>query len=297
MAGLRVAGWKTEAGQRAYLDLYEQLLASWPVTYQSRLVATRFGETHVVISGGEALPPLVLLHAGTGFGVAQWMPNIAELALEHRVYAVETVGAPGKSIHTKPVTTRADCADWLADLFDGLELTAPAIAGSSQGGWFALNLALLKPERVGVLVLLAPAAAIAPFKFPVGWFIKCGSKMPAWTAGPTFNTNFKDPSKIRPEYVALIKLHMKHYRYQQKAIIPFGFPTEELPGLQPPTLLLIGTREMVYEPRKTLERAERLIPDIEAELVPDAGHVMNMEIPHLISSRILDFLGAHKAAK
>jgi pimeloyl-ACP methyl ester carboxylesterase len=57
-----------------------------------------------------------------------------------------------------------------------------------------------------------------------------------------------------------------------------------------PTLLLIGEHEVVYEPGRVLERARRLIPHIEAELIAGGGHLFPVDQADATNARILEFL-------
>jgi hypothetical protein len=51
-----------------------------------------------------------------------------------------------------------------------------------------------------------------------------------------------------------------------------AFPNEELRGVRTPTLLLVGQQEALYDPVAAAERAQRLMPDIQTQLIPQAGH-------------------------
>src|SRR5262249_8331666 len=53
---------KTPEGQAAYLAAYDTAMGKWPVPYRELELPTRFGPTHVVVSGRADAPPLVLLH-------------------------------------------------------------------------------------------------------------------------------------------------------------------------------------------------------------------------------------------
>jgi pimeloyl-ACP methyl ester carboxylesterase len=289
---VRLARWKSDAGRSAYLAAYDLAMRLWPVPFESRHVATRFGSTHVVVSGSPRLRPLILLHAAHGVGATQWYANAAELSERHRLYAVDFVGGAGKGTQTRPILDRKDCGDWLADVVDGLELNRPGIVGSSQGGWLALNLALREPECVGSLCLLAPAASIIPFRLITQLVIRLPVQ-PAWTGRPIMKAMFGGRAPIQDEIVNLLTLHLKHFRYQQKPVIPAVFPEAELRSLEAPTLLLVGDHEIIYDPATLLEKAIRLIPSIEAELVEGAGHLINMERPEFCSRRLLRFLSEH----
>ncbi len=293
METVRLSGWKSQEGKSAYLAAYDSAMRLWPVPFESRQVATRFGSTHVVVSGSPESPPLVLLHAATGFGATQWYPNAAGISERCRMYAVDFIGSAGKGTQTRPLLTRADCADWLADVIDALGLTRTDVVGSSQGGWLALNLALLQPDRVGALVLLAPAGSIVPIRPLMRLFIRLGPMMPAWTGPPSIKALFGGRASVDDRIVTLLTLHLKHFRYQQKAVFPTAFPDDELRRLEPPTLLLVGDHEKIYRPESTLKKAARLLPDVAAELVAGAGHLINMERPQFVDKRLLRFLSEH----
>lgn len=290
MKTVRLAGWKSQEGKKAYLAAYDAAMDLWPVPFESRHIATRFGSTHVVVSGSRDLSPLVLLHAATGFGATQWYPNAIGISECRRMYAVEFIGSAGKGVQTRPLLTRTDCGLWLADVIDQLGLRRPDIAGSSQGGWLALNLALLQPKRIGALALLAPAGAIVPIRPWMRVFIKMGPTMPAWTGAPSIKALFGGRAAVDERLVRLLTLHLAHFRYQQRAVFPDAFPEEELRGLESRVLMLVGDREKIYHAESALERAARVLPHVEVELVSNTGHLINMERPRLVDERLLRFL-------
>jgi pimeloyl-ACP methyl ester carboxylesterase len=65
---------------------------------------------------------------------------------------------------------------------------------------------------------------------------------------------------------------------------------DEFGALKMPVLLLLGEAESMYDPRSAAERARKLIPHIEAEIIPDAGHMLITDQPELAANHILRFL-------
>jgi len=57
-----------------------------------------------------------------------------------------------------------------------------------------------------------------------------------------------------------------------------------------PTLLLIGQQEVIYDPVASVERARRLIPNIEADLIPYARQDMSYFQAAAVDERILKFI-------
>jgi pimeloyl-ACP methyl ester carboxylesterase len=57
-----------------------------------------------------------------------------------------------------------------------------------------------------------------------------------------------------------------------------------------PVLLLFGDDEVIYSPVEALARARRLIPRLEADLVPGCRHDMCFSQFRIVDARVLDFL-------
>lgn len=103
--------------------------------------------------------PLLCIH-GLGGTKASFLTTVAALApLGHRVIAVDL---PGFGDSTKPRSAPFD-APWFASvltgLLDELGLDRVDLAGNSMGGRIAIEMGFTASERVGKLVLLAPALA------------------------------------------------------------------------------------------------------------------------------------------
>jgi pimeloyl-ACP methyl ester carboxylesterase len=270
----------------------------WPVPFEELEVHSRFGSTHVVVSGPTDGPPLVLLH-GTMTTLTIWLPNIADLAGDYRVYAVDTMGHPSKSIPADPIRNASDFVAWLADTLDGLHLDRVHLAGISLGGWIGLSFAKTAPERVEKLVLLSPAASFQPLTKQ--FFLRAVASGIIPTRG-MMNSFFAwmglaaTPGDVVAQQVLdLIWLGGKHFRVppEVRRVMPTVFSDDELQAFTMPVLLLIGEDEVIYDAAEALERARRLIPHLEGELVPQSGHGMSFTHAATVDARMLEFLQDH----
>jgi pimeloyl-ACP methyl ester carboxylesterase len=289
---------KTPEGEAAYLAAYDAAMTLWPVPYEEIQIPSRFGLTHVVASGPEDAPPLVLLHGFFGT-LAMWSPNIADFSQDHRVYAIDIMGHPSKSIPDEPIRDAADLTAWLSATLDELNLDRFALVGLSYGGWLALYFTLAKPERVQKLVLLSPAAS---FQMPVRQFVLRGLLMGIFPSRLALNSFFgwmgynDHPDEPVAQHVLdLVYLGLKHFRFPSKTrpIEANVFSDDELRTLDVPALLLIGENEVMYDAAEVLDRARCLIPNFEGELVPQCSHEMSFSQYPIVNARALDFLHAN----
>src|SRR5918997_1285374 len=109
----------------------------------------------VVHSAGEGTP-LVFLHGAgtfTGFSYARGWTRT------HRVIIPYHPGF-GESADDARIDVIGDYALHCLDLFDALSLGRLHLVGYSFGGWMAAETALLQPDRVARLALVAPSGLV-----------------------------------------------------------------------------------------------------------------------------------------
>ena len=108
------------------MQIYADRMRQWPVPYEDRVIAARYGRTHVVASGDLASPPMVLLHP-MGAGAQVWLSVIGTLSQDHRAYALDTIGDIGKSELEDPdryPKKSKDFSAWLDDYVAGAETSS-----------------------------------------------------------------------------------------------------------------------------------------------------------------------------
>jgi pimeloyl-ACP methyl ester carboxylesterase len=283
--------WSTARAAEAYRSSYARSLELWPIPFESRLVETPFGGTHVIVSGATTGDPIIFIHAAS-LSATQWYLQARDLGARHPLIAVDIMGDIGLSSETNPVRTRADAADWLAAVLDGLAIRQAILVGSSFGGFLSTNLAVLHSSYVQSLILLAPAATVQPFRLVANLVIRTGSLVPLpWTVKPGLR-GMMGGALPDPRIVAQMELGVAGFRYDRAGIYPSELPDPELRGLSCPTLILLGDREKIYDPVRAADRVRSLMPNARAQVLPGLGHLLGVQRPDLINPRILDFIGA-----
>jgi len=281
---------RSRAGYEAFMAMYEAALQSGPVPYETRMVNTRFGDTHVVLGGPRDAPPMVIFHGWNGSGCNTGAEFPFAFA-EHRVVIPDIIGHPGKSAPSRPPTAGPAYADWACDLLDGLGLDRVIAMGISGGGWMTLKLAAHAPYRVlkGVAVStdgltsltwwrvlgIAPAGLL-PNRTTIRWFMQT-AKSPDVPVDP-----------LSDGFGRGLELILKQFKTQRN---PGLLTDDELRRITPPLLVLMGEHERFFDPRRAVARARALIPGlVAAEVVPHAGHMMTIDQPKFLEARFTRFL-------
>lgn len=122
-----------------------------------RMAALSAGATHVVESGPEGAPPVVLIH-GLGTPAQAWGPLAQRLnGAGYRTVAFDLYGRGLSDRPARPHDVRL-YARQVTDLLDEAGIDAPVpLVGFSMGAIVATEVAAAHPERVSGIALLAPA--------------------------------------------------------------------------------------------------------------------------------------------
>ncbi|MFI6394598.1 alpha/beta fold hydrolase [Nonomuraea sp. NPDC050540] len=293
MATTKVGRFVTPAAQRAYDTIYDEAVKSFPAPVQTHDVETGFGPVRVYGFGQDTRPPIVLLH-GRGASSVMWLPNLAALAERRRVYALDLLGEGGRSVQTHPIRDAADQAAWLEETLEELGVDAAHLVGHSIGGWLACNHAVRAPARLVSLTLIDPALTLA--YMPLSLLLRViPTTIPitATRAVPAFMrwSSRGEPYDENDPEVQLITSNLLHYRFALPA--PTRFTDDQLRAVSIPTLVLIAGRSIVHDPRKAYERARALIPDVQAELWPQATHGITGQCADEVNARLLRFVEEH----
>lgn len=262
-----------EQAETRYLAAYDAVARHWPVPVRDLDVRTRFGPTRVRASG-ESGPALVLLPGIMGTSLS-WYPHVAALAERHRVYAVDTIGEPGRSRQTAPVLTNDDCAQWLTEVLDGLGHDQARFAGVSRGGWLALNLAIRAPARVAGVTAFEPAG-----------FAHIGSGFIRWSLGEMLRwLRPRAPGDVRR---VLRPLLFGGLRYRAHHPPQHLFTDDELRAITAPTRIVLAERSVIHPAREVAARIGPLNPLVDVEVVRHATHALSLQRPELVTRRVLD---------
>lgn len=255
---------------RRFLAAYDRVLARWPLPVESIDLASEFGRTRVQVCGPDDAPPLVLLSAG-GATSTVWFANVADLARDHRVHAVDTIGDVGRSRPDgRLITDRNELMIWLDGVLDGLGLLGAAVIGHSYGAWIALSYALHAPQRVRALALLDPTQCFAGLR--TGYVLRAVPLFVHPTAGSMRRLLRWETAgrELDPDWLELVALGAAGFP-KPTVIGPRPEP-ERLAGCTVPTLVLLAEQSRTHDVAAVTQAARRVMPRALIATLPRVSH-------------------------
>jgi pimeloyl-ACP methyl ester carboxylesterase len=259
---------------------------------------------------------VVFVH-GFPFQASMWEPQIP-VAVQAGRRAVAP-DLPGFGRSAVPADRSAYSIERYADLVAGLvsdlDLGRVVLVGLSMGGYIALGVARRHPEVLAGLVLADTRAdpdtpegrqtrsdqqALVEMRgdvtplvdglltrvlAPGGWGVspRQGRREPPTGAGPRraeVGATLGDMMRSTAATGWIGALEAMKQRRDQ---------TDLLPSIAVPTLVVVGESDAIA-PVDVAEAMAKAIPNAHLEVVPDAGHVANLENPEVFNRAFADFL-------
>ncbi len=265
--------YKSQEGEAEIRALYDEALADLGPGHESLMVSTRYGDTHVLAVGPEDAPPVVFLPGGNFLNPTclRWFLPLAE---EHRVYAPDLVGQPGKSAQTRPSAKDDGHAWWVEDVLDGLGLRRVPLVGLSYGAGVAIRAMGYAPERVSRAALVSPAAVAAGSILRM--LGEVALPMLLYRLRPTRERLLRaaKPILTEPEDPAVRQLGAVYRHVRLDAGLPRMASEEELRGFGGPVAVFASEDDALFPARAGLPRARELFPNlVHAKCLEGSQHV------------------------
>jgi len=238
--------------------------------------------------GGEG-PPLLYLHSAGG--ETEWMPFHQQLARHFTVYLPAHPGfAESKGL--EEVRDIYDYAWHYADLLEQLNLGPVPIVGFSLGAWTAVELAILRPNLVKKLVLVAAAGVRVPTA-PMGELFV--DDLPKLKKLLFFDQN--DPSIPLAMPSGLDDHRILQWLRAREATARVAWNPylhnprlpQHLRRVECPTLLLWGRHDKLL-PLGMGEYYAKQIPGARLEVFENCGHMLPFEQPAEFAARCVEFI-------
>jgi pimeloyl-ACP methyl ester carboxylesterase len=237
-------------------------------------------------------PPLVLLH-GFSFDMRSWDCQLAAFGERHTVLRYDLRGFGRSAL---PGVVPYSHIDDLAALIGALGLGPAHLVGLSLGANIALGCALERPKVVRSLVLVSsglaghrwgeerpPDAAIAYAKDHGVEATKA-----FWLGHPLF-ASLADYPAARARIAAIVADYSGWHWQYKNPMRPFTATAAHLGLVAAPTLVVSGGRDVAGY-REIAGALAAGIPGAQRLTIPEAGHVLPMEVPERFDAGVQAFL-------
>jgi len=282
--------YRSDAARVAIEELYDRARDQLPFPTESRMVPTRFGETHVLVAGPPDGPPLVALQGGNVVNplTLAWL---GPLVATCRVYAPDTIGQPGKTQGPRRSANDSSLGDWVVDVLDALHLPSAAFIGASYGAGVFLRLASVAPKRIDRAVLVVPAGMTAVpvrsmLSLAAGYLSYRVLRRPGIAAATVRQLAGPEPDPLMIESTALAFAGT-----QLDTEMPRTATPEELAGLTAPVMVFAAERDPLFPPGRVIPRARELFSNlVAAETLSGCHHILDPACAAALCARIEPFL-------
>ena len=271
--------YKTAEGKSKVLALYDQQIEELNISYNDIYLDTPFGETHLIETGNMEGKPLLIFHGGNST-TAYNLLALKFLLKDFHIYAVDTIGHPGKSAEVSLSAKNYDYGKWASSAIEALGYDRMACFGTSFGAGILAKAMCVSPGKIERAVLLvpsgiknAPAYKSMNMMFPMimywitgdeKWLVKCILPMSITEDNiddDTFETvkSSIDNVKIKP-----------------------GMPSDVNPAdikkCKAPTLVMAAEKDCLFPADLVIPQAEASIPNCSTYLLEGRGHMSNLTL-------------------
>lgn len=246
--------------------------------------------------------PVLLWVPGTGLRGRTWEHQIEAFRDRYRCISVDLRGS-GESSGADTDFSVADLAADLSRLLDTLQVEAATVIGLSLGSAVAQELALLRPELVTRLVLLATWSSSSAEHHVRRHFesrlyalengpVEVYAQFAFWMSSPWLYDHEPDlqadvEQRLRGHLSGSLAGTAAHFRAD------LAHETRDrLPSIACPVLVLHGDEDLITLPWYNATVAE-LIPGATLSTIAHAGHLSWLERPDEVTTHVADFLAAH----
>jgi len=281
--------YKSNNGKRKVLDLYEKQINKLSISYKDVYVETSFGRTHLIETGKQNGKPLLVFHGGNST-TAQNLLEFKFLLNDFHVFAVDTIGHPGKSAEVCLSPNNYDYGIWASDTIAALGYEKIPCFGGSFGGGILAKTMCVSPEKIEKAVLLipsgiknAPSYKLISMAFPMmmywitqkeSWLLKC--ILPMAISERNISADTYETAKCSIDNVKV------------KAGMPSDVNPKDMQNYKASTLVMAAEKDCLFPADLVLPQAKKIIKNCTTYLIEKRGHIHYLS--EVEKRMIVDFL-------
>ena len=271
-------------------ELYQRARRALPMATDSGMVATRFGDSHVLTAGPEDAALVVVVFGGgnvVGPLTLGWFSSMAD---RFRLIAPDTIGQPGLSADRRVSGADDSLGRWAVDVLDQLGLDQVGAIGVSYGAGVLLRVAEIAPERITRAALVVPSGITGS---PVGAMLRLAAGYAAYRIRPSQARAASVAAYLAhgptdPLMVESIELSFGGTKLETE--MPRLARPEDLAGFVSPMLVIAAEHDPLFPPKRVLPAARALFRNLEsAAVLRGSGHIPTPDAAGRLSDRLVDY--------
>lgn len=266
--------YKSEEGKVASLKLYGEQLEKlgWP--FNDRYVETSFGKTHIIETGNNNGEPLLVFHGGNSTTSYNLLMH-KFLLKDFHIFAVDTIGHPGKSDEVSLSPRNYDYGKWASEVITELGYDKINCLGVSFGGGIVAKLICVAPNKVERVVLVVPAGIKNAFPLSSAMMM-----IPMIKYVLTKKERYLKETAL---YMAISEdvldkdtletVKDSFDNVKTKVGMPSNIHKKLLKDYTSKTLVMAGEKDCLFPAKGLLSRAKEIIPNCTTHIIKEAGHM------------------------
>ena len=275
--------YKSKIGEKKIIELYNRQLQTLNIQYEDLYVKTRFGKSHLIKLGNLNSKPLLMFHGGNST-TPFYLSGFKYLFEHFCIYAVDTIGHPGKSDQINLSAKSLEYGEWASDVIESLDFKKMNCMGGSFGGGVLVKLMCVAPEKIGKAVLIVPSgiANVSTFnitmKMGLPMMLYILTKKDYWLKKSILPIAINEIN-IDDETYEMVKSSFEYV--QVKTGMPSNVNLELLKKGNVPILVMPAEKDCMFPGKNIVKKVEKTLPHFKIHLLKNQGHMFKLSVEEM----------------
>lgn len=283
--------YKSTIKKEKSLKLYDEQIKKINMPFTDIYVNTTFGKTHLIEIGNKKGKPLLIFHGGNST-TAYNLIICKFLLKDFHIFAVDTIGHPGKSDEVSLSHKNYDYGKWASEVITELGYEKISCLGISFGGGILAKLMCVAPEKIEKAVLIVPAGInnafpISSIKMMIPLIKYCITKKEKYLKQTALYMSVTE-EVLDEDTLNSIKDSFDNVK--TKVGMPSNISSKLIKKYKSPTLIIASEKDCLFPAKKVLSRAKKIIPNCEMRELKNCGHLH--VLPQYEKNLIINFLNS-----
>lgn len=281
--------YKSKDGQIKSLELYDKQLSKLGFSFIDLYIETSFGNTHIVETGNSGGTPLLIFHGGNSTSAYNLL-MYSFLLEDFHVYAVDTIGHPGKSAEVCLSHRGYDYGKWASEVIEKIGYEKISCFGCSFGGGILAKLICVAPAMVEKAVLIVPsginnALPISSIKMMIPLLQYSITKKEKYLIKTALHMALREDI-LDEDTLDIVKDSFDNVK--TKVGMPTNIEAQKLSSYNSQTLVIASEKDCLFPAKKVLSKAKQIISNCRTYELKESGHMHIL--PQNVKDIIIDFL-------